>query len=72
MSETENQKSCPFKKSECTKDCMLYIAQEELNENVYTRLRSIGVISGDGACSLKCLALSGIRKMYETTSVKRF
>lgn len=72
MSENETKKFCPFKNTECKNDCMLYISEEELNENVYTRLRSIGVISGKGACALKSIALSNIRKMYETTSVKRF
>ena len=65
-------KTCPFKNGECTPDCMLYIAPEELNENVRTRLKSIGVISEGGDCSLKNIALANIRNMYENTSVKRF
>ena len=71
MSEN-NTKICPFKNCECTPDCMLFISAEELNENVRTRLKSIGVISGNGDCSLKNIALANIRNIYENTSVKRF
>ena len=70
--ETKIVKFCPFKNGECTPDCMLYIMPEELNENVRTRLKSIGVITGKGDCSLKNIALANIRNIYENTNVKRF
>lgn len=72
MSEEIQTKTCPFKQDKCSPDCMLYIAPEELNENVRTRLRSIGVVSGVGDCAFKNIALAKIRSMYENTSAKRF
>ena len=65
------KKTCPFRGRKCTPECMLYISPEELNETVNSRLRSIGVVSGQGDCALKNLALSNMRKIFETTSVKR-
>ena len=72
MAEEIQIKTCPFKQDKCSPECMLYIAPDELNENVRTRLRSIGVISGGGDCALKNIALAKIRSMYENTSSKRF
>jgi len=70
--ENKITKICPFRNCECTPECMLFVSPDELNENVRTRLVSIGVISGKGDCSLKDIALANIRNMYENTSVKRF
>lgn len=67
-----NKKICPFRDKECTPDCMLYVTPDELNETVNSRLRSIGVVSGNGDCALKNIALSSMRKIFETTGVKRF
>lgn len=72
MSEDTTAKSCPFKNCECSPECMLFISPDELNENVRTRLTSIGVFSPNGGCALKEIALANIRDMYENTSVKRF
>ena len=69
----ENKKKvCPFRNTECTTDCMLYISSEELNETVHARLRSIGVVSGNGDCAMKNLALVQMRKMFESSNVSRF
>ncbi len=65
-------KICPFRNDkECSPDCALYIAPKDLNETVISRLRSIGVVSGEGDCSLKNIALSSMRKMFENTGVQR-
>ena len=66
------KKICPFRNDECTPDCMLYVAPDDLNETVNSRLRSIGVVSGVGDCALKNIALSNMRTIFESTSVKRY
>ncbi len=64
-----NPQKCPFNNAECTKECALFIAPEDLNELVSARLTSIGVYDREkGLCSLKSLALSGSRFMFERTS----
>lgn len=66
-------KKCPFNKELCTKECALFIAIEDLNELMATRLSSIGVIDKEnGCCSLKTLAMSAGRHIFENTGVKRF
>ena len=64
--------TCPFNsEKECTKSCPIYIAPEDLNEFVMARLSSIGVINKDkGACSLKVLALSQSRAIFENTNTR--
>lgn len=63
---------CPFNNKECTETCGLFIAPEDLNELMATRLTSIGVFNvHEGMCSLKMLALSGGRYMFENTSTIR-
>lgn len=64
-------KNCPFRSSDCTSDCALYISTKELNETVANRLKSIGVINydGDGICSLKNIALAQSRHIFENTKV---
>ncbi len=62
-------RKCPFNNEECSKDCALFIAPEDLNELVSARLTSIGVYDKEkGLCSLKGIALSSSRFMFERTS----
>lgn len=66
-------KNCPFNHVECTKDCALFINAEDLNELLAARLSSLGVIDKEhGMCSLKTLAMSAGRFIFENTSTKRF
>ena len=63
-------KKCPLSHEECTSDCGLYIAPNDLNELMATRLTSIGVFNAkDGICSLKMLALSSGRFMFENVYI---
>ena len=64
--------NCPFSaEKECNKDCPLFIAPDDLNEFVTARLSSIGVINRDkGACSLRVLALSQSRMVFENTNTR--
>ena len=61
--------TCPFAtKRECNELCPLFISPVDLNEFVIARLSSIGVIDRQkGACSLKVLALSQSRAIFENT-----
>lgn len=62
-------KKCPFNNTECTTECALFIAPDDLNELVSARLTSIGVFDKqNGVCALKSIALSGSRFMFERTS----
>lgn len=65
-------KTCPFTAGrECNKDCPLYISPNDLNEFVSARLSSIGVLSRqEGACSLRVLALSQSRMIFENTNTR--
>ncbi|MGN0018150.1 MAG: hypothetical protein ACI37S_03820 [Candidatus Gastranaerophilaceae bacterium] len=68
----ENKKQCPFNNVECNNSCALYIDSEELNELLLNRLTSLGVLNrGKGTCSLKTLAMSNARKIFETTTTRR-
>lgn len=64
--------TCPFnQKKECNNSCPLYIAPEDLNEFVLARLSSIGIIDrSKGACSLRVLALSQSRVVFEKTNTR--
>ena len=64
-------KNCPFKNEVCSSNCALFIKASELNEMVVNRLKSIGVFScdNDGMCSLKNMALSQSRYIFENTKV---
>lgn len=64
-------KNCPFNNSECNETCALFIAEKDLNELMASRLTSIGCFSRDGICSLRALALSGSRYMFENTATTR-
>lgn len=65
-------KLCPFTNSrECNSNCPLFIAPEDLNEFVVARLTSIGVFDKNkGCCSLKLLALSQGRAIFENTNTR--
>ena len=38
------EKKCPFGNCQCTSECALFIAPDDLNELVVARLSSIGVL----------------------------
>ncbi|MDD3237369.1 MAG: hypothetical protein PHV37_04655 [Candidatus Gastranaerophilales bacterium] len=63
-------KKCPFKDQDCTEECALFIAPEEVNELVLNRLSSLGVLHKDGICSLKTSALSLNRFIFENTTTR--
>lgn len=64
-------KTCPFSERNCDNSCPLYIAPEDLNEFVSARLSSIGVMSrSEGECSLRMLALSQSRVVFENTNTR--
>ena len=65
-------KTCPFSaEKECNSNCPLFVAPDDLNEFVSARLGSIGVIDGqNGSCSLKILALSQSRMIFENTNTR--
>ncbi len=66
-------KKCPFKHDICSSECALFIANEDLNELLAARLSSLGILDKDnGVCSLKTLAMSAGRYIFENTSTKRF
>lgn len=64
--------TCPFsEKKECNSDCPLFVSPTDLNEFVTARLSSIGVIDRvKGSCSLKILALSQSRAIFEKTNTR--
>ena len=65
-------KTCPFSSAkECNAECPLYIAPEDLNEFVTARLASIGIMDRKmGSCSLRVLALSQSRMIFEKTNTR--
>jgi len=66
------EKRCPFSNTQCDESCELFISFDELNESLGARLSSLGVISRNkGTCSLKVMAMSNARRIYETTTTKR-
>lgn len=72
MSEKKT-KNCPFNHGECNSDCALFIDTNDLNELLAARLSSLGVLDRDkGICSLKTIAMSAGRYIFENTSTKRF
>lgn len=66
------EKTCPFAdKKICNENCPLFINPNELNELVSARLCSIGVMDRkEGECSLKMLALSQGRMIFENTKTR--
>ena len=66
-------KDCPFNHVTCTSACALFIDAEDLNELLFARLSSLGVLNKEnGTCSLKAIAMSSGRYIFENTSTKRF
>ena len=65
-------KTCPFSENkECNSNCPLFIAPDDVNEFVSARLCSIGVLDKvHGNCSLKVLALSQSRMIFENTNTR--
>lgn len=65
-------KTCPFTAGrECNSTCPLFIAPQDLNEFVVAKLSSIGVLDrSTGECSLKLLALSQGRAIFENTNTR--
>lgn len=72
MSE-KKAKDCPFNHVTCDSSCGLFIDANDLNELLAARLSSLGVLDREnGMCSLKSLAMSSARYIFENTSTKRF
>lgn len=66
-------KNCPFNHGACTSECALFIDTNDLNELLAARLSSLGVLDKEnGVCSLKTIAMSTSRYIFENTSTKRF
>ena len=66
-------KNCPFNHGVCNSDCALFIDVNDLNELLAARLASLGVLDREnGVCSLKTIAMSAGRYIFENTSTKRF
>ena len=65
-------KTCPFSSErECNDSCPLFISPNDLNEFVAARLCSIGVVDRTkGTCSLRMLALSQSRMIFENTNTR--
>jgi hypothetical protein len=64
--------TCPFSaEKECNNSCPIFISPDSLNEFVVARLSSIGVMDRNkGMCSLKMLALSQSRAIFENTKTR--
>lgn len=66
-------KNCPFNRDICDNTCALFVDVEDLNELLGARLSSLGIVDKEsGSCSLKTLAMSAARYIFENTSTKRF
>lgn len=66
-------KNCPFQQQVCTNECALFVDAQDLNELLAARLASLGVLDREnGMCSLKTIAMSAGRYIFENTSTKRF
>ena len=66
-------KKCPFNFDECTSECALFIAPDDLNEFVSNRLTSIGVFDRDkGMCAFKNHALAKSREIFEKSQNNKF
>ena len=66
-------KHCPFKHDVCSCECALFIDANDLNELLAARLASLGVLDREnGMCSLKTIAMSSGRYIFENTTTKRF
>ncbi len=66
-------KKCPFNLGDCTPECQLFIAPDDLNELVANRLTSIGVYDKvNGMCSFKNNALAKSREVFEKSQSNKF
>ena len=66
-------KKCPFNFDECTSECALFIAPDDINELVANRLTSIGVYDRkNGMCSFKNHALAKSREIFEKSQANKF
>lgn len=66
-------KKCPFNFDECTPECALFIAPDDLNEFVSNRLASICVFDRDkGMCAFKNHALAKSREIFEKSQNNKF
>ena len=65
-------KTCPFSAGKlCNNECPLFISPDDINEFMAARLSSIGVLDRqNGYCSLKVLALSQSRMIFENTNTR--
>lgn len=69
----EKIKKCPFNMDICSSECALFIDANDLNELLAARLSSLGILDKEnGVCSLKTIAMSTGRYMFENTTTKRF
>jgi len=72
MSEKQVKK-CPFNRDICDNECALFVDGAGLNELLSARLASLGVLDKEnGMCSLRTIAMSASRYIFENTSTKRF
>ena len=64
--------TCPFSdKKKCDNTCPLFISPDDLNEFVVSRLSSIGIMERTkGSCSIRVLALSQSRAIFENTKAR--
>ena len=64
--------TCPFStERECNSSCPIFVSPNDLNEFVVARLSSIGVMDRNkGTCSLRLLALSQSRAIFENTNTR--
>ena len=65
-------KTCPFSANKpCNTECPLFVGPDELNEFMAARLCSIDVLDRkNGSCSLKMLALSQSRMIFENSNTR--
>lgn len=65
-------KKCPFNLDNCTEECSLFVKPDEMSETVRNKLASIGIISREeGFCSLKIIAMSQSRYIFEHSLTSR-
>lgn len=66
-------KKCPFNFDDCTSDCALFIAPDDINELVANRLTSIGVFDKtNGMCAFKNQALAKSREIFAKSQANKF
>ncbi len=66
-------KKCPFNFDDCTRECALFIAPDDINELVASRLTSIGVYDKQhGMCAFKHHSLAKSREIFEKSQSNKF